>query len=407
MPSPSSKGLLALAFGALSLGVTEFVVMGLLPYIAADFNVSTAAAGSTVSFYAGGVVCGAFIMPLCVRFRLKSLLLSVMAIHFLSNILTALAPSYELLLASRFIAGLPHGCFFGIGAIIAQRIAAKGKGASAIAIMVAGQSIAQVCGVPLGTSLAYFISWRAIFVLLILWSALVLLAFYRWIPDVGSQPNHSILAQFAFLRRRGPYLVLTGVFIGNASIFTLLTYVSPILTDLVGIDLGTVPAVLIANGLCMVLFNLLAGRLCNRFHPGGLACIIQILACLFLLGIAALGQVTAVGVILVIITAGFLFGLSAPEQISILNTSKGGELLGAALGQVAFNFGTVIGSYVGGIPLELELVLPMITIFGAVLAVVGLVSLLIYAKFDEKKYLTDSEIRIEIPRSAAAGKDLA
>lgn len=148
------KGLIALAFGTLGLGITEYVAMGLLPYLSADFSVTIAQAGHAISAYALGVAIGAFMIIFMRRLRLKSILLILILIHLFGNALTCVVDNFNYLLLSRFIAGLPHGCFFGVGSIIALRLVKAGKGTSAVAIMTAGMTVANVFGVPLGTALA-------------------------------------------------------------------------------------------------------------------------------------------------------------------------------------------------------------------------------------------------------------
>ena len=148
------KGLIALAFGTLGLGITEYVAMGLLPYLSADFSVTIAQAGHAISAYALGVAIGAFMIIFMRKLRLKSILLILILIHLFGNALTCVVDNFNYLLISRFIAGLPHGCFFGVGSIIAQRLVKAGKGTSAVAIMTAGMTVANVFGVPLGTALA-------------------------------------------------------------------------------------------------------------------------------------------------------------------------------------------------------------------------------------------------------------
>lgn len=159
------KSLIALAFGTLGLGIAEFVMMGILPDVAHDFGISISQAGHFISAYALGVCVGAPMLILARKHPLKRILLILVTLIMVGNISAALAPNYWILLLARFISGLPHGAYFGVGSIVAEKLADKGKGSEAVSIMVAGMTIANLFGVPLGTSLSAAISWRVTFLL--------------------------------------------------------------------------------------------------------------------------------------------------------------------------------------------------------------------------------------------------
>lgn len=346
------KGLIALAFGALSFGVSEFVVMGLLPYFAMDFDVEIATAGHTISAYAFGVCFGVFYMMFSRKLNLKLSICIVVFCHLLGMVLTAVASDFIFLLIARFISGLPHGCFFGLGAIIASRIATAGHGSSAMALMLAGQTVSNVFGVPLGTALAHNFSWRAIFVLMTIWAVLVLLSLWRWLPDPSKMEDHGFMKQFEFLKKRAPYLIGLSILLGNGGLFCLQSYVSPILTDFMGLDLAYVPTVLIVMGIAMTIYNLIAGRLSDIFTPAQVSLAIFISCIAAAICIFFFGNMLWLGLVLMVYCTGCLFGLSTPQQVSILRVSPGGELIGVAFGQVAFNFGNAVGAFLGGLPME-------------------------------------------------------
>lgn len=385
------RGLIALAFGTLGLGISEYVAMGLLPYWAQSFDVSIAESGHAISAYALGVAIGAFTIILMRKMKLKNILILLIILHIVGNVLTAFAPTFETMLGARFIAGLPHGSYFGVGSIIAQRLAAKGKGTSAVAIMVAGMTIANIFGVPLGTALAHALSWRMIFYIVVLWGVLVLVSAIMWIRDVGKIQDTGFMGQFAFLKHPAPWLVLGATMFGNAGIFCMHSYISPLLTDFAGIPLEMVSAVLVAMGISMVIFNLVSGRLCDRFTPGLVATVCQFVAIGVLLGIAFLGTNPIFCIVFAVIAAGMLFAISSPEQVSILRVAPGGLLLGASMVQAAFNLGNAMGAYVGGIPFTFHMSLSYVTIFGAVLAAIGAFALLRYYRKYESTFPDPTE----------------
>ena len=382
----SYKGLIALAFGTLGLGIAEFVAMGLLPYWAADFNITLSQSGNGVSAYALGVAIGVFCIILMRAVKLKTILLLMIVIHIVGNTLTGFASSYETMLAARFIAGLPHGAYFGVGSIIAQRLASRGKGTTAIAIMIAGMTISNIFGVPVGTALAHSFTWRIIFYFIGAWGIIVLLSAIFFIRDVGKIVDNGFKSQFVFLKHPAPWLVLSATAFGNAGIFCMQSYISPILTDFASVPLGQVSIVMGAMGVCMVIANLVSGRLCDRYTPGIIATICQVIAVLALLGVAAFGQNTLACLILVCIIAGMLFAVGSPEQVSILRTAPGGLLLGASMIQAAFNLGNALGAYVGGIPLDHNMSMSYITVFGAMLTTIGALSMYWFYRKHEQHF---------------------
>ncbi len=387
------KGLIALAFGALSFGVVEFVAMGLIPYFAKDFDISTAQAGHAISVYALGVMAGAAAMVFCRKFNLKHMMLAIIFIHLIGTMLTPFAPTFEILLLCRFVGGLPHGCFFGVGAIIAQKIAKAGRSSTAMAIMVAGQTVSIVFGVPLGTALAHAASWEAIFYVMSLWAVVVLASMIIYLPDVGTLEDKGFFSQFAFLKRRAPYLIYATILLANGGIFCVQTYISPLLTDYAGLDLGLVPAALIGTGAAMMIFNLVSGRLADRFTPGKVNLGFMLL-CVLSMGVFCLfgSSSLVVALVAVCFIAGSLFGLASPQQVSIVKVSAGGELLGVALGQVSFNFGNACGAFLGGIPFDYNLPLYNVVLIGLGLLVIGFFLMLWYVKKDEAGFLAADEL---------------
>ena len=365
------KGLIALAFGTLGLGITEFVAMGLLPYIANDFNLSLDEAGHTISFYALGVACGAFSLLFLRKYKLKYTLIGLIIIHILGNAATATAQDFTTLMIARFCSGLPHGCYFGVGSIIATRIASKGKDTGAIAIMGAGMTIANVFGVPLGTFMASTLSWRSIFFL---------------------------KGQFTFLKYKSPWLILGATLFSNAGIFCLLSYLSPLLTKVTHIPLNSIAFIMVVMGICMVLFNLVSGKLCDKLKPGKVSVIWCLCSTTALISISLLLPYAYFAIPLICLCGGLLFATSAPFQNLILKVSEGGQLLGASCIQAAFNLGNALGALVGGIPFILSLDLKIIPLLGSLLTIIGLLCIFLFARNYEfriiQKIKEDKEFKI-------------
>lgn len=388
------KGLIALSFGTLSFGTAEFVVMGLLPYIAMDFNVSHAMAGNTIAAYSFGVCAGVVYLISTRKLNLKTSILFIIAVHCAALIFTAFAPTFEMLLLARFFSGMPHGCYIGLGAIIAARLAQTGKGSTAMAILLAGQTLANVFCVPLGTTLAHTFSWRMIFYVFILWSIFVFVSVLIFLPDPGKMEDHGFKKQFAFLKYKAPYLVGAAMLLGNGGIFCMHTYVSPVLTDFVGIPLALVSTVLIAMGIAMMVANLVAGKVSDIYTPGRVSCFLLFTTIFTLLISFFVGDIPWIGIPLLIYSSGMLFGLSTPLQVAILRTAPGGELIAMAIGQIGFNLGNSLGAFVGGIPLDLGLSPSYCILLGAFITALGTLSMYIYIRKDEWRYDKSRKQRI-------------
>ena len=353
------KSLIALAFGTLGLGIAEFVMMGILPDVARDLKISIPAAGHFISAYALGVCVGAPVLTLARKYPLKHILLVLVTLIMVGNICAALSPNYWMLLISRFISGLPHGAYFGVGSIVAERLADKGKSSEAVSIMIAGMTIANLFGVPLGTSLSTMLSWRATFLLVGLWGIVILYYIWRWVPQVEGLKDTGFKGQFRFLKTPAPWLILGATALGNGGVFCWYSYINPMLTHISGFSAESITPLMILAGFGMVMGNLISGRLSDRYTPGKAA----LLMCLC--------------------TAG-LFAVSSPEQILIIRVAKGGEMLGAACVQVAFNLGNAIGAYAGGLAISGGYRYPALT--GVPFALIGFILFLIFYKKYQAKY---------------------
>lgn len=343
------KSLIALAFGTLGLGIAEFTMMGILPYVANDLHISLPMAGHFISAYALGVCCGAPILLWARKYPLKHILLGLMALMLVGNLCASMASSYWMLLIARFISGLPHGAYFGVGSIVAGKLADEGKGAEAVSIMVAGMTVANLFGVPLGTSLSHLISWRVTFLLVGCWGLIVLYYIWRWVPQVEGLADTGFKGQFRFLKKPAPWLILGATALGNGGVFCWYSYINPLLTNVSGFSEESITALMVLAGFGMVAGNLISGRLSDRYTPGRVGTVGQGLICVTLLLIFFLSPNAWCSALLMTLCTAGLFAVSSPEQVLIIRVAPGGEMLGGAAVQIAFNLDNAIGAYLGGL----------------------------------------------------------
>ncbi len=347
------KSLLALAAGTFALGIAEFAMMGILPDVATDLGISIPAAGHFIAAYALGVCTGAPLLVMIARTRpLKQILLGLSVLIVFGNLCTALAPDYWFMLATRFISGLPHGAFFGVGSIVADKLADKGKGAQAISIMIAGMTVANVLGVPVGTYVSHTFSWRFTFMTVGIWALVLVWLIWRHIPVMEPLPDTGLLGQFRFFRHLAPWLILFATALGNGGAFCWFSYVNPLMTRVSGFTSSDMMLLMMLAGLGMLAGNLAGGRLSDRFGPGKVAFSSQGIMCLALLSIFFLAANPILSVLLMVICTTCLFTVSSPQQLLLIRHAKGGEMLGAASVQIAFNLGNALGAWSGGLPVE-------------------------------------------------------
>ena len=378
------KSLIALAFGTLGLGIAEFVMMGILPDVARDLQISIPTAGHFISAYALGVCVGAPVLTLARKYPLKHILLVLVTLIMIGNICAALSPSYWMLLISRFISGLPHGAYFGVGSIVAERLADKGKSSEAVSIMIAGMTIANLFGVPLGTSLSTMLSWRATFLLVGLWGIVILYYIWRWVPHVEGLKDTGFKGQFRFLKTPAPWLILGATALGNGGVFCWYSYITPLLTNVSGFSPESVTALMVLAGFGMVVGNLVSGRLSDKYTPGKVGMVVQGMICIVLLMLFFLSPNPWCSAILMALCTAGLFAVSSPEQVLIIRVAPGGEMLGGACVQMAFNLGNAIGAYVGGLALSGGYRYPALA--GVPFALTGFILFVIFYKKFQSKY---------------------
>ena len=372
--------LAALASGAFAMGFAEFVMMGVLAIVAADLGVSVPEAGNFISAYAMGVCAGTVILVLGRRISPRTLLICFVALCAVGNALAAAAPTPGVLVAARFVSGLPHGAFFGTATLAAKMLADPGKEGRAVSGMVLGQTLANTIGVPAGTLLAGIVSWRAVFLFVAVWAVGSAIAISRLVPRLDPIPDAGLAGQFAFLKKPAPWLILAGVLLGNTGIFCWWSYVSPWLQHVGGFSAAAVPACLVLAGLGMICGSQLGGRLGDLTSPGKMSVAGQGIAGATLLLIAvtplALGTSPVAAAILMFLCALGMFFVSSPQQILMVEVGEGGgELLAGACVQVGFNAGNALGAIVGQQVLNTGAAYNWVGIAGVPFSVLAAVSL--------------------------------
>ena len=346
--------LLALTVGAFGIGVTEFVIMGLLMEVGADLGVSISMAGLLISGYALGVVAGApLLTALTVRWSRKTTLLTLMAIFTIGNAACAVAPDYARLMAARVLAAFAHGTFFGVGSVVATTLVAPDRRASAIAIMFTGLTVANVLGVPFGTWLGQAYGWRATF-----WAvagvgvvAFVVIALLvpRDVPDADAP---DLKRDLKALMRRPVLLGLLTTVLGYAGLFAVFTYIVPLLTEVTGLPQAAVSPILFVFGGGLIVGNLLGGRLADRrLVPTMLGSLLVLAAVLLATGPALHHPVAAV--VIIGLLGASAFATVAPLQMWVIEQSRGaGQSLASSFNIAAFNLGNAIGAWIGGVVID-------------------------------------------------------
>jgi len=366
--------LYALTVGAFGIGVTEFVIMGLLLQVAGDLGVSTAAAGMLITAYALGVFVGAPVLTLATR-RLprKATLLILMGIFTVGNLACALAPTYAALMAARIVTALAHGTFFGVGSVLAAQLVAPERRASAIALMFSGLTLATLAGVPVGAWIGLAFGWRATFLAVTAVGALALIALIAFVPrDQRREDLPPIGEELAVLRRPTVLLALATTVFGFGSVFAVISYIQPMLVELAGFSRAAVSPILLVFGGGLFVGNLAGGRLADRWPVAALLGSVAALAIsLGLMTFAVHSQLWAV------VFTGLLgvtaFATVAPLQMRVLEQAGGaGQGLASSLNIAAFNLGNALGAGLGGYVIDHGPGLAALPATGAAITVGGL-----------------------------------
>ncbi len=364
--------LLALAVSAFGIGTTEFVMMGLLPNVADDLGTSVPTAGYLVSAYAIGVVLGAPLLAgLGSRVPRKKMLLLLMALFTVGNLASALAPDFGWLLAGRFLAGLPHGAFFGVGAVVATRLVAEGRQARAVATMFLGLTVANIVGVPAATLLGQHLGWRATFLVVAAIGLTAMAALARLVPAIPVEAHQDVRRELRALGNRQVLLgLLTAVF-GFAGVFAVYSYLSAMTTKAMGFGESSVTVVLALFGIGMTLGALAAGPLTDRALRPTLYGSLGALA-VILVAFPFTVHVQWAALVMVVLLGGVGFMTTTPLQMLVMNKAKDAPTLASASNHSAFNLANAGGAWLGGVAIAAGWGWTSPALVGAVLAVAGL-----------------------------------
>lgn len=341
--------LLALALGGFSIGTTEFATMGLLPQIATGLGVSIPSAGHVITAYAVGVVVGApLLTALAARVDRRVLLIGLMIAFTAGNLLSAFAPTLGWLVVARFVGGLPHGAFFGVGAVMGTAVVGQERRGRAVATMMAGLTVANVVGVPLSTVVGQNVSWQAAFGLVGVLGLVTLGALWRWAPSLPAHPDVTVRSEVRALRNSQVWIAFAAGAVGFGGMFAVYSYVAPLVTEVSGLPVAAVPVVLGLFGLGMTVGTLIGGRMVDRsvlraVHVGfvGTAAVLVLVAVTGRYAVPAVASVVALGVV------SQILGLAL--QTRLMDVAPAAPSLGAALCHSALNIGNAAGAFLGGV----------------------------------------------------------
>jgi DHA1 family inner membrane transport protein len=360
--------------GGFAIGTGEFVVMGLLPEVARDLHVTIPTAGHVISAYALGVVVGAPVLAvLTARWPRRALLLALMAFFAVGNLASALAPGYVSLNLLRFAAGLPHGAYFGVAALVAAALAPVQRRAGAVGLVMLGLTGATLVGVPIATWLGQHLGWRAAFVLVGAIAALDCLLILRFVPDLPAASGATPLRELGALARPQVWLTLGIGAVGFGGLFSVFSYIKPLLTEVTGLPVGVVPLVLALFGAGMVVGNLVGSRLADRWLMPTIAGLLVWDA--LVLSAVVLTAPHPLAISINIFLVGTIVAIAPALQIRLMDVAGEAQTLAAALNHSAFNVANALGAWLGGVAITAGMGWIATGWVGALLAVGGMAML--------------------------------
>ncbi|WP_284947347.1 MFS transporter [Acidisoma cladoniae] len=398
--------LLALAAAAFGIGTTEFVIMGLLPEIGHSLGVSIPQAGQLVSSYALAVTIGSpFMAVLMARFPRRLSLLILMAVFIIGNAFCALAHGYDTLMAARIFTALAHGAFFGIGAVVAAEVVPKHQRAMAISLMFSGLTLANVLGVPFGTLLGQAYGWRTTFWAVVIIGVAAFVALLIWVPEVRQARRMRLKREVAALGHPQVLLAMGTSVLCSAALFTVFTYITPLLETVSGISPHGVSIALLLFGVGITLGNLVGGRLADwRLMPSIILslCLLIIVQIVF----TATSHSAVPAVITIMVWGAFAFGVAPPLQMRVVDQARAAPSLASTMNQSAFNLGNAIGASAGGFMVSAGAGYAQLPWLGSAFSVVAL-GVIVTALWLERRSQRRRETRKAGFRAAATHSEAA
>lgn len=374
-------GLLALAIGGFGIGLTEFVIMGLLPEVAQTFNVDEPTAGWLISGYALSVAVGGILLTAAVtRLPRKAVLISLMVLFIAGNLLSAVAPTFSLMLTGRILAALTHGAFFGIGAVVAANMVAPERKGAAISMMFAGLTMATVLGVPFGTLLGQNFGWRSTFAVISVLGLVAMAGIALLVPKqhVAGKPSR-LRDEIKAFGKGQVWLSIAVTILGFGGMFGAFTYIAYTLTEVTGFASTLVPWLLILFGLGSFAGNLIGGKTADKARDKTLAVSLAVLTVILIVfSIFAANPVVTISAL--VLMAGFGFGTVPGLQMRIMHFAHEAPTLASGSNIAAFNVGNALGAWLGGVGIGAGLGYTSPIWIGAILSGLGLVVILIAAK---------------------------
>ena len=348
-------GLLALALGGFGIGLTEFVIMGLLPEVAADFRVSEATAGWLISGYALAVVVGALLLTAAVtRFERKPVLAVLLVLFIAGNLISAIAPDYSMMMIGRIVAALAHGAFFGIGAVVAADMVAPTRKAGAIAIMFTGLTAANVLGVPFGTMLGQAAGWRSTFWAITGIGVLALIGILTLVPRTGRgdaaarAASGGLRGELRAFRSGQVWLSILVTILGYGGMFGAFTYIAFTLTEVTGFAASIVPWLLILFGVGLFIGNTVGGKAADRNVDRTLLVVLAVLV-VILVAFALTAGNQPLTIASIVLMGGFGFATVPGLQMRVMKYASSAPTLASGANIGAFNVGNALGAWLGGV----------------------------------------------------------
>ncbi|MCS5508510.1 MFS transporter [Curtobacterium flaccumfaciens pv. flaccumfaciens] len=342
-------GLIALALGGFGIGLTEFVITGLLPEVAADYGVTETTAGWLVTGYALAVIVGALgLTAATTRLPRKPVLLGLLVLFIVGNTLSAIAPTYGVMMTGRVIAALCHGAFFGIGSVVAANMVERSKRASAVALMFTGLTASNVLGVPFGTFLGQAAGWRATFWAIAAVGVVALIGVLVLVPAVRSTEVPSLARELSAFRSGQVWLSLGMTVLGYGGMFGAFTYIAYTLTSVSGFPSSAVPWLLIVFGIGLFVGNFAGGKLAARSIDRTLLVVLVVLT-VVLAAFALVATSPVLTVIALVLMGAFGFATVPALQTRVMQYADHAPTLASGANIAAFNLGNALGAWIGGL----------------------------------------------------------